>query len=170
MKNKTLAVVTTLIVAVILLISFAMARAEYGYSTGLQDGIRIGYLATTNSNGRSTLFVGLTQPTSISSHCWVGTLHGRHVGYALAAIVKFITPKSAHAAEYVQGYYRQDGTYVQGYYRTEADGNPYNNYNQPAPMDMRSPTTPGGYGSNPGYAPRIPNGGAAPRGGYDSNR
>jgi len=32
------------------------------------------------------------------------------------------------ADEYVQGYYRKDGTYVQGYHRTTPDNNPYNNY------------------------------------------
>jgi hypothetical protein len=32
------------------------------------------------------------------------------------------------ADEYVQGYYRKDGTYVQGYHRTTPDNNPYNNF------------------------------------------
>ncbi len=34
------------------------------------------------------------------------------------------------ADDYVQGYYRQDGTYVQPHYRTSPDSNPFNNYSQ----------------------------------------
>jgi hypothetical protein len=35
---------------------------------------------------------------------------------------------SAFADQYVNGYYRKDGTYVQPHYRSDRDGNPYNNY------------------------------------------
>ena len=31
-------------------------------------------------------------------------------------------------AQYVKGYYRDNGTYVQGYHRTNADSSKYNNY------------------------------------------
>lgn len=41
-------------------------------------------------------------------------------------LVAMIIP--AFADEYVQGYYRKNGTYVQPHYRSSADGNPYNNY------------------------------------------
>jgi hypothetical protein len=34
----------------------------------------------------------------------------------------------AFSDEWVNGYYRKDGTYVQGYHRSSPDGNPYNNY------------------------------------------
>jgi hypothetical protein len=32
------------------------------------------------------------------------------------------------ADEYVNGYYKKNGTYVQPYHRTSPDNNPYNNY------------------------------------------
>lgn len=35
---------------------------------------------------------------------------------------------SAHAADYVRGYYRGNGTYVAPHYRSPADGNFYNNW------------------------------------------
>jgi hypothetical protein len=38
---------------------------------------------------------------------------------------------AAKADEYVNGYYRSNGTYVNGYYRSSPDGNPYNNYSFP---------------------------------------
>ena len=34
-------------------------------------------------------------------------------------------------AEWVKGYYRNDGTYVQPYQRSQPDRNPYNNYGFP---------------------------------------
>jgi len=34
----------------------------------------------------------------------------------------------AHADNYVNGYYRKDGTYVQGHYKTPSDNYFYNNY------------------------------------------
>jgi hypothetical protein len=44
----------------------------------------------------------------------------------LLALLGFIG--TASADQYVNGYYRKDGTYVQPYYRSDPDGNPYNNY------------------------------------------
>jgi hypothetical protein len=38
---------------------------------------------------------------------------------------------SAFADEWVNGYYRKDGTYVQGYYRSSPNNNPYDNYSYP---------------------------------------
>ena len=38
------------------------------------------------------------------------------------------TVSAAVADEYVQGYYRRNGTYVQPHHRTTPDGNPHNNY------------------------------------------
>lgn len=35
------------------------------------------------------------------------------------------------ADQYVDGYYRKDGTYVQPDYRSDPDGNPRNNYSYP---------------------------------------
>lgn len=36
--------------------------------------------------------------------------------------------KPVLADEYVNGYYRSNGTYVQPYYRSSPNGNPYDNY------------------------------------------
>ncbi len=35
------------------------------------------------------------------------------------------------ADQYIQGYYRRDGTYVQPHYRSDPDRSPYNNYSYP---------------------------------------
>src|SRR5258708_912561 len=47
-------------------------------------------------------------------------------GLALVALLAFSTV--AEADQWVNGYFRSDGTYVSGYYRSDPDGNPYNNY------------------------------------------
>jgi hypothetical protein len=39
-----------------------------------------------------------------------------------------VVSSAAIADEYVQGYYRHDGTYVQGYYRTESNNTKLDNY------------------------------------------
>lgn len=51
-------------------------------------------------------------------------------GLLLTFILIFAIP-SAHADEWVNGYFRSNGTYVNGYYRSDPDGNPYNNYSFP---------------------------------------
>ncbi len=37
----------------------------------------------------------------------------------------------AIADQYIQGYYRRDGTYVQPHYRSDPDSNPRNNFSYP---------------------------------------
>ena len=50
-------------------------------------------------------------------------------GILITAASAFLTFVSvASADQYVNGYYRKDGTYVQPYHRSDADGNPFNNY------------------------------------------
>lgn len=46
----------------------------------------------------------------------------------LIATALIVSATPAIADEYVNGYYRQNGTYVHPYHRSDADGNPYNNY------------------------------------------
>jgi len=46
----------------------------------------------------------------------------------LVLILAALVAVSAFADEYVQGYYRKNGTYVEGHHRTAPDGNPFNNY------------------------------------------
>lgn len=43
-------------------------------------------------------------------------------------LLALLSATSAHADQYVNGYYRANGTHVEGYHRTNADSNPYNNY------------------------------------------
>ena len=49
----------------------------------------------------------------------------------LVAAVTLTAYSPSRANEYVQGYYRNDGTYVQPYWRSYPDGNPFNNYSFP---------------------------------------
>jgi hypothetical protein len=49
----------------------------------------------------------------------------------LAGAVTLTASSPSWAAEYVQGYYRSDGTYVQPYWRSDPDGNPFNNFTYP---------------------------------------
>jgi hypothetical protein len=53
---------------------------------------------------------------------------GEEVMKKLTCALIALAAVSAFADEYVQGYYRRDGTYVQPYHRTTPDGNPFNNY------------------------------------------
>lgn len=36
--------------------------------------------------------------------------------------------QTVSADQYVNGYYRHDGSYVEGYHRSDPNGNPYDNY------------------------------------------
>ena len=56
------------------------------------------------------------------------------LGLSLLAVV------SPAQAEFVQGYFRSDGTYVAGYYRTSANSTPYDNlsYRMPTPTRVAS--------------------------------
>ena len=45
---------------------------------------------------------------------------------AAVAVLAFAT--AARADQYVNGYYRQNGTYVNPYVRSTPDGNPFNNF------------------------------------------
>ena len=49
----------------------------------------------------------------------------------LAGILLAILPTLAMADNYVNGYYRSNGTYVDSYWRSDADSSPYNNYSYP---------------------------------------
>ena len=53
----------------------------------------------------------------------------------LAAAVTLTASSPSWAAEYVQGYYRSNGTYVQPYWRSDPDGNPFNNYGYPGNLN-----------------------------------
>lgn len=46
----------------------------------------------------------------------------------LATAVVFATAGTASAQNYVNGYFRSDGTYVQPHYRSAPDGNGFNNF------------------------------------------
>jgi hypothetical protein len=49
------------------------------------------------------------------------------VTLAATVAILFVTVP-ALADEFVNGYYRQNGTYVQPHMRSSPDGNPFNNY------------------------------------------
>lgn len=51
------------------------------------------------------------------------------------------------ADQYVNGYYKSNGTYVNGYYRSNPDGNPYNNYSFPGNTNPYTGVTAGGNSS-----------------------
>lgn len=50
-----------------------------------------------------------------------------------SAIVLLATP--AFADQFVNGYFRQNGTYVQPHYRSSPDSNPFNNYSTQGNMN-----------------------------------
>jgi hypothetical protein len=52
-----------------------------------------------------------------------------------AAAVTLTASSPSWAAEYVQGYYRSDGTYVQPYWRSDPDSNPFNNFTYPGNLN-----------------------------------
>ena len=47
---------------------------------------------------------------------------------AAGLLIATVSASPALADEYVNGYYRNNGTYVQPYYRSSPNGNPYDNY------------------------------------------
>lgn len=49
-------------------------------------------------------------------------------GILVALIVAVSAASAVYADEYVNGYYRSDGTYVQGYYRSSPNQYKYDNY------------------------------------------
>ncbi len=49
----------------------------------------------------------------------------------LAVLLFIAAPTLAQSEQWIEGYYRKDGTYVEGHYRTRPDGDPYNNYSSP---------------------------------------
>lgn len=51
------------------------------------------------------------------------------------------------ADQYVNGYYKSNGTYVNGYYRSSPDGNPYNNFSFPGNTNPYTGVTAGGNSS-----------------------
>lgn len=68
---------------------------------------------------------------------------------------------TAWADQYVNGYYRSNGTYVNGYWRSTPDGNPYNNFSFPGNINPYTGVTAGGnastylknyYGSGSSYS------------------
>lgn len=50
---------------------------------------------------------------------------------AIIGVLLALSVSAVFADEYVNGYYRSNGTYVPGYYRSSPDSNPYNNYSFP---------------------------------------
>ena len=46
----------------------------------------------------------------------------------LVGLALFLAAAPALADEFVNGYFRQNGTYVQPHMRSSPDGNPFNNY------------------------------------------
>lgn len=88
-------------------------------------------------------------------------------------ILAAVSAPVASADEWVNGYFRGDGTYVQGYYRSSPDGIPYNNYSyrgnvnpytgsigtksyDPSYPSYRSYGSYGGYGSSYGSYSSYP--------------
>lgn len=51
------------------------------------------------------------------------------------------------ADQYVDGYYKSNGTYVNGYWRSSPDGNPYNNFSYPGNTNPYTGVTAGGNAS-----------------------
>ncbi len=54
---------------------------------------------------------------------------------ALAAAVTLTASSPSWADQYVQGYYRSNGTYVQPYWRSDPDGNPFDNFTYPGNLN-----------------------------------
>jgi hypothetical protein len=54
---------------------------------------------------------------------------------------------TALADQYVNGYYKSNGTYVNGYWRSSPDGNPYNNFSFPGNTNPYTGVTAGGNAS-----------------------
>lgn len=63
----------------------------------------------------------------------------------IAAAIITITAAPVLADQYVNGYYRNDGTYVQPHYRSSPDGNKFNNYSAPGNINPYN-----GYNGSPG--------------------
>lgn len=61
----------------------------------------------------------------------------------LSTVLLLVFQSCVFADQYVNGYYRQNGTYVQPYHRTNADNSVYNNYS------TKGNTNP--YTGQPGY-------------------
>ncbi len=68
---------------------------------------------------------------------------------------------TALADQYVNGYYKSNGTYVNGYYRSSPDSSPYNNFSFPGNTNPYTGVTAGGnsstylnnyYGGSSGYS------------------
>lgn len=61
----------------------------------------------------------------IAAVCLEGTMWKFVFGVAVLVLV---SPMTVRADQYVNGYFKSDGTYVQGHYRSNSDGYGYNNY------------------------------------------
>ena len=87
-------------------------------------------------------------------------------GAALAAIALTVYVAPVSADQYVNGYYRKDGTYVQPYHRSDPDGNPYNNFStkgnvnpytgQPGTKNPYSSSYGNPYGQSQDSSPKNP--------------
>lgn len=77
----------------------------------------------------------------------------------VSLVMLFSSVPSAFADQYVNGYYRSNGTYVNGYYRSSPDSSPYNNFSYPGNTNPYTGVTAGGntstylknYGSGSSY-------------------
>ena len=93
----------TLIAVTAVLLAFALFVPS-GYTDGLYDGTRVGYLAAVDPDGTTSPSKFLLQ--SVPDGYWSGTRHGRAVGRAFAATVTFLSPRAARA---------DSGTFVGNY-------------------------------------------------------
>jgi|SRR4051812_2173712 len=71
----------------------------------------------------------------------------------LAASVVFFMVSAASADEFVNGYFRQNGTYVAPHMRSSPDGNPFNNYSTQGNTNPYTgvPGTHNPYSTTPSY-------------------
>lgn len=53
------------------------------------------------------------------------------LAFLLSLVLLLSAAPVVFADQYIEGYYRSDGTYVQPHWRSDPDGNPYNNYSYP---------------------------------------
>jgi hypothetical protein len=72
---------------------------------------------------------------------------------AMLGMVALFVGQTAKADDYVQGYYRSNGTYVAPYYRTTRDTNFYNNYSTKPNINPYTGVT--GTRLVPQYSPRY---------------
>ncbi len=69
--------------------------------------------------------------------------------FSLCALVAILSvAPTVFADQYVNGYYKSNGTYVNGYYRSSPDSSPYNNFSYPGNTNPYTGVTAGGNSSS----------------------